>query len=760
MTARAGDVGPVLGQPLADRERRGDRVVLERRHVRRGRRWRRAEDVLEDPFAADHGRRAGRVGGHGQDAPLAEQAAPHAVVAELDATELAAVDVRDAVVLGQALVQERVVRLQQVEHAAILAQDVLEQEFRLLAEGLPQVVVEVGEQAQVRGDRLQVAQVQPLAREVGHQAPRARVGQHAEGLSFEHLGFAQLAALRQVEELVVRDAAPEEERQAGRELDVGDAVGRARRDARRVRFDAEEELRVHQHRAQGHLDPRVEVPLRAGLPVQLHRLPEVRVDDRPPVGPAHERAEDPPGTRFLFARFLRLADEDPAAAGRVAVALGVIRPGDRDLVDRRRDAGVPVHVVMGLVGLSLGLQQRGGILQERHAEIVRAGRRPDAGLQVRVGGLMVRLRSGRRHRERRLSLAIQQHLQLMRLAQALDVLVAVARQAELDLVFAVLGERIRDHRPAARPDRQPVDVFLLGEVRPDADRFAAGRSAGVPDRQAADLLRRGDVSVQERRREVAHRHVVEPVAGLVGRQQGRGIDIQRQEVADGVLVFRPVEPTEGVGPAWIGSFGGRAVERAGEQGDEGVVLAPGRSHLLLRRHLASDELPHDPLPGLRVAAHLLRADRVEGQPRRLVVAVMARDAIQIHEPTMASRSFEPPGEVGGAACWRAGPGLHEADDQEQDRHPAEAARSPSIHEAWLRHQGPMNEIDLGGVRVANDRTDRGRCGAPAGRLWVSRHAIQKDSTTVRTRGKLTRRRPIPAISSPGPPMLLRRRPDG
>ncbi len=395
VTARAGDVGPVLGQPLANRERRRDRVVLQRRHVRRGRRRRRAEDVLEDPLAADHGRRAGRVGGHGQDTPLAEQAAPHAVVAELDASEVAAVDVRDAVVLGQALVQERVVRLQQVEHAAILAQDALEQEFRLLSEGLPQVVVEVGEQAQVRSDRIQVAQVQPLAREVAHQASRARVGQHAADLSFEHLGLAQFAALSQVEQLVVRDAAPEEERQARGELDVGDAVGRVRRDAGRVRFDAEEELRVHQHRAQGHLDPRVEVPLLHGHcrynSIGLRRSASI---DRPPVGPAHERGEDAPGTRFLLARCLRLADEDPAAAGRVSVSLGVIRPGDRDLVERRRDAGVPVHVVVGLVRLALGLQQRGGILQERHAEIVRAGRHPEAGLQVRVGGLMVRLRSG------------------------------------------------------------------------------------------------------------------------------------------------------------------------------------------------------------------------------------------------------------------------------------------------------------------------------------------------------------------------------
>ena len=68
----------------------------------------------------------------------------------VDAAEAAAVDVRDAVVLREPLVEERVVRLQQVEHAAVLAQDALEEQLRLLAERLPQVVVEVGEQPQVR----------------------------------------------------------------------------------------------------------------------------------------------------------------------------------------------------------------------------------------------------------------------------------------------------------------------------------------------------------------------------------------------------------------------------------------------------------------------------------------------------------------------------------------------------------------------------------------------------------------------------------
>ena len=68
----------------------------------------------------------------------------------VDAAEARAVDVRDAVVLREPLVQPGVVRLQQVEHAAVLAQHLLEEQLGLAAEGLAQVVVEVGEQPPVR----------------------------------------------------------------------------------------------------------------------------------------------------------------------------------------------------------------------------------------------------------------------------------------------------------------------------------------------------------------------------------------------------------------------------------------------------------------------------------------------------------------------------------------------------------------------------------------------------------------------------------
>ena len=78
------------------------------------------------------------------------------------------------------------------------------------------------------------------------------------------------------------------------------------------------------------------------------------------------------------------------------------------------------------------------------------------------------------------ALAVEQHLQLVRLAQALDVLVAVARQADLDLVLAVLREGVADQRAAARAERQPLDVLLLRDVRPERMVSPPGERPGLP----------------------------------------------------------------------------------------------------------------------------------------------------------------------------------------------------------------------------------------------------------------------------------------
>ena len=49
--------------------------------------------------------------------------------------------------------------------------------------------------------------------------------------------------------------------------------------------------------------------------------------------------------------------------------------------------------------------------------------------------------------------------------EALDVLVAVAGQPDLDFVLAILRKRVVDERAAPCPDRQALDVLFLRDDR-------------------------------------------------------------------------------------------------------------------------------------------------------------------------------------------------------------------------------------------------------------------------------------------------------
>ena len=91
------------------------------------------------------------------------------------------------------------------------------------------------------------------------------------------------------------------------------------------------------------------------------------------------------------------------------------------------------------------------------------------------------------------------------------------------------------------------------------------------DRQPADLLRGGDVAIQKRRRKIADRHIVKAMTRIVLRQQRRRIDVQRQQIANGILVFRPIEPPKRFGPAGIRILRRRAVERGGQPGHDLIV---------------------------------------------------------------------------------------------------------------------------------------------------------------------------------------------
>ena len=167
---------------------------------------------------------------------MPQQASTLALGRERHAAEAAAVDIGNPVVPGQPLVEKGVVRPDQIEHAAILAHHAVEEELGLLPERLTQVVIEVREETRVRTDRLEIAQPQPLSGEVGREVERAPIGEHSARLLLELLRAAELAANRRVEQFIVGDAAPQEERQPGCQLEIADSVGAAGGDFLRIGF--------------------------------------------------------------------------------------------------------------------------------------------------------------------------------------------------------------------------------------------------------------------------------------------------------------------------------------------------------------------------------------------------------------------------------------------------------------------------------------------------------------------------------------------
>ena len=216
-------VRPVLFHPLAQRVRLAVVLVfLERRHVGRRRQRRRAEQVVQDPFAAHHRRGSIGVRGDHEDAALPEQTLPR-FVGHGHAAKLAAVHVRDPVVLRDAFVHERVVGGHQVEHVAVLAHDAAEEQLRLVLQTLPQVVVEIGKLVLVGLERRAGCAGTATGRRNCSTSASARSSASIRRTCCSRTaGSFSRPFAASVDELVVGNAAPEKERQPRCQLDVAD----------------------------------------------------------------------------------------------------------------------------------------------------------------------------------------------------------------------------------------------------------------------------------------------------------------------------------------------------------------------------------------------------------------------------------------------------------------------------------------------------------------------------------------------------------
>ncbi len=264
--------------------------IIEYGDVGRGRRGRSAEEIFEDEFSAFDGRCAGGVGGEEEEAAFGDDA--HAVGAgEGDFLEFVAGDAVDAVEAGEAAVDEGVVGGEEFGDGAVVAHDVVEEEFGFALHGFAEAIVEIAELLFVGGEVGEVAELEPLAGEVFDEGVGFGGGEHAGDLGVE--GFAEFAALGDGEEFIVGGAAPEEVAEArgqGEFRDIVDGFGVV---GVGLDFATEEEVGGYEDGFEGEFEAVLEgFAVVSGHVVEVHEGRDVGVGDGAAEGAAGELGED------------------------------------------------------------------------------------------------------------------------------------------------------------------------------------------------------------------------------------------------------------------------------------------------------------------------------------------------------------------------------------------------------------------------------------------------------------------------------------
>ena len=256
---------------------------------------------------------------------------------------------------------------------------------------------------------------------------------------------------------------------------------------------------------------------------------------------------------------------------------------------------MPVIVEASLVWLSFGLNQRKRSTWKRDANSVLARRDFDSCIQMSVDQTVI-LILRRSDLELRNVGSIKQNVDLVSSTQPLDVLVAIPRQSDRNLILAVLRKRVRNQCAASSSNRQARQVPFLRQIRRNTKRFAAWPSADSANRLSRNLFRRQDIAVQQRWREFSHRDVVESVTERVRWQEISRIDIECQQITDRILILGPRQPSKRFRPSGPGMIHRKLIECRLQLGEDGSVIVLRRSLRIHRRHLSSPQLRDNLLP--------------------------------------------------------------------------------------------------------------------------------------------------------------------
>ena len=214
---------------------------------------------------------------------------------------------------GEPLVGIREVGVEQRRDAAIFPDRAADEQFRLALERLQQAQVVVRIALGIDDDFFDAAQVQPLRGEVADErVDGAGIRQHAPNLLLEDRRLRQLVPFCERQQLIVGDAAPEEERQSRRDLQITQTVhadGVSPKRFARRRIHAKQKVGIDQEPFECELNAAVECSavLEAAVEECNERL-RIRGHGRPAIREPRHPRKDLCGTgAILFSTYIDVA---------------------------------------------------------------------------------------------------------------------------------------------------------------------------------------------------------------------------------------------------------------------------------------------------------------------------------------------------------------------------------------------------------------------------------------------------------------------
>ncbi len=360
--------------------------------------------------------------------------------------------------------------------------------------------------------------------------------------------------------------------------------------------------------------PALEAAVGRSDAVEIEQRVEIAASDGPPVSLSGEPRDDRLGAGGLLGPRCGTTAEDPAPAFRLRDPRRIEGTGDREVAQVRKTRH---SVGIGDAGAGDGPVVRPDQVLDRSFELLEEGggdslraRAHEDGLAPQIDPVRVRDVHPAIDGEERRPFAIHRDLDLFRvpgggmergLAASVKSTRGLVVERDPEQVVAVGGEIVDHGDPPAGSVGRPLHLLRLRNPPGNLISSFPGRGVRVADGEPGELARPAEISLEERRREhLGVGDVVEIRALGVRRKVVARRDVERQEIPDGALVLRPVEPLKrpaaGVGVG-LGAF----VESGLEESRERVeVLLRGPRHSGGGHH-AGAELPDHLLRELRRA---------------------------------------------------------------------------------------------------------------------------------------------------------------